>query len=188
MRCADQKSQMKIAKVKKATEGQGGFTLIELIIAIAIAGLITAGITFAIMQLLTINTRASNHMVAVRQVQQAGKEVSKDALQAQTLNATGTRGFPLVLTWTEWGTNNTHAVNYTLENAPSGLKELQRRESIDGGNPTVTTVAEYIASNQTSCAPLGVLQAGSALNFTVTATLGTESETRIYEIEPRPDS
>ena len=169
-------------------KGERGFTLIELLIAIVIAGLITGGITFAIMQILTINTRASNHMVAVRQVQQAGKEVSKDVLQAQSVNATGTRGFPLVLTWTEWGTNNTHAVNYTLENAPSGLKELQRRESIDGGNPTVTTVAEYIASNQTSCAPLGVLPAGSALNFTVTATVGDQSETRVYEVKPRPGS
>jgi len=174
--------------MKLIHKGERGFTLIELLIAIVIAGLITAGITFAIMQLLTINTRASNHMVAVRQVQQAGKEVSKDVLQAQSVNATGTRGFPLVLTWTEWGTNNTHAVNYTLENAPSGLKELQRRESIDGGNPTVTTVAEYIASNQTSCAPLGVLQAGSALNFTVTATVGDQGETRLYEVKPRPGS
>ncbi|MBE9515243.1 MAG: type II secretion system protein, partial [Chloroflexi bacterium] len=55
---------------------QRGFTLIELLIAIAIVGLIAGGITAAISQVLTINTRSSNHMIAVRQVQQAGKEVS----------------------------------------------------------------------------------------------------------------
>jgi prepilin-type N-terminal cleavage/methylation domain-containing protein len=173
-------------KMKKLRKGQGGFTLIEIVIAIAIAGLITAGITVAIMQILTINTRASNHMVAVRQVQQAGKEVSKDTLQAQTVNASGTQGFPLILSWAEWGTNQTHTVKYELVGPPDEVKKLQRTHSINGGNLTVTTVAEYIASNQTSCAPLGVLPAGSALSFTVTATLGDQSETRLYEVERRP--
>jgi len=170
---------------------QGGITLIELIVAIAIAALITGGITFAIMQVLTINTRASNHMVAVRQVQQAGKEVSKDTLQAQSVNATTpSQGFPLTLNWTEWGTNQTHTVLYTLEDMPGGLKELQRSPSVSGGNSTVTTVAEYMDDTvdpvtgkpKTNCD-----WDGSVLTFTVTATVGTESETRIYEVEPRPE-
>jgi prepilin-type N-terminal cleavage/methylation domain-containing protein len=42
---------------------QRGFTLVELLVAIAIAGLITGGITAAIMQVLNINHRASNHMI-----------------------------------------------------------------------------------------------------------------------------
>jgi prepilin-type N-terminal cleavage/methylation domain-containing protein len=160
---------------------QRGFTLIELIIAIAIAALITGGITAAIMQLLTINTRDSNHMVAVRQVQQAGKEVSKDTLQAQGVNATGAGwGLTLNLAWDEWGTNQTHTVNYTLVNGPGGVVGLQRSHSV-AGNSTVTTVAEYIDPTQTSC-----VWAGGVLTFTVTATVGTQSETRTYQVEPRP--
>jgi len=163
---------------------QRGFTLIELIIAIAIAGLITAGITAAVMQVLTINSRASNHMVAVRQVQQAGKEVSKDTLQAQAVNATPSEGF-LALTWEEWGTNQTNAVNYTLVDMPGGLKQLQRIHTINEVEQTTapSVVAEYIDPDQTSC-----VWADGVLTFTVTATLGTESETRIYEIESRPGS
>ena len=171
---------------------QGGFTLIELIVAIAIAALITAGITAAIMQVLTINTRASNHMVAVRQVQQAGKEVSKDTLQAQSVNATGSWGFPLILTWTEWGTNNTHTVDYTLEERPGGVVRLQRGHSVNGGNSTVTTVAEYIDGNIDPATTKAKTRcewdaADRVLVFTVTATLGTESETRIYDIDQRVD-
>jgi len=157
---------------------QSGFTLIELIIAIAIAGLITAGITVAIMQVLTINTRASNHMVAVRQVQQAGKEVSKDTLQAQNVTYTQDPDFLLTLAWTDWeGVEN--AINYTIED-----NELLRSHNLEG----IRVIAQYIDPAQTDCDPLGELGDDSVLTFTVTATLGTQSETRIYEIEPRPGS
>ncbi len=165
---------------------QGGFTLIELIIAIAIAGIITAGITGAIMQILTINHRASNHMVAVRQVQQAGKEVSKDTLQAQSVNVTTpSQGFPLTLIWTEWGTNQTHKVIYDYESVvpPGEVTGLQRTHYVNDVDPTETTVAEYIDPYETS-----FVAAGDAFIFTVTATVGTEIETRIYEVEPRPGS
>jgi prepilin-type N-terminal cleavage/methylation domain-containing protein len=162
--------------MKKLNKGQSGFTLIELMIAIGIAGLITAGITFAIMQLLTINTRASNHMVAVRQVQQAGKEVSKDALQAQNVTCGVDCGFPLTLAWKDWE-GSVNQVTYTITED----NELLRSHNITEDR----VIAQYIDPNcvHTSC----VLNAATkVLTFTVTATVGTESETRIYEVEPRP--
>jgi len=155
-------------------------------IAIAIAGLITAGITAAIMQVLTINTRASNHMVAVRQVQQAGKEVSKDALQAQPSKIDDDPpGAFLALNWTDWeGLEN--VVVYALNSTPSSpdVKQLVRTHTINGTKQATAlpVVAEYIDPDQTSCN-----WTGSVLIFEVTATVGTESETRIYEIDPRVD-
>ena len=188
-------------KMKKLKKGERGFTLIEVLVVLTLIGIITGGITAAIMQVLTINTRASNHMVAVRQVQQAGKEVSKDTLQAQSVNATGAGwDFTLNLTWDEWGTNQTHTVIYKLGYGPGEVVELQRSHSVNGGNSTVTTVAEYIDPAETSCCCDcdGDGDCDGDCNcddkvviFKVTATLGNGRygaiETRIYEIEPRPD-
>jgi prepilin-type N-terminal cleavage/methylation domain-containing protein len=174
--------------MRKLYKDQRGFTLVEMLVVLALIGIITGGITAAIMQVLTINTGASNHMIAVRQVQQAGKEVSKDALQAQSVNATGSQGFPLTLMWDEWGTNQTNIVIYELVDMSGEVKELQRSHAINSEDPTVTRVAQYIDPNpaQTSCSWNNV-----TLTFKVTATIGIGSygaiETRVYEIEPRPE-
>jgi len=171
--------------MKKLNKGERGFTLIEMLMVITLVGLMSLGVTAAIRQLLIINSRSSNHMIAVRQVQQAGKEVSKDALQAQSVDVPESPGFPLTLTWDEWGTNNTHEVIYTLGDMLSGeLKILRREHKSNGSLDSTTNVAEYIdpALENTHCN-----FNGEVLIFTVTATVGGQSETRVYEIEPRPD-
>jgi len=168
--------------MKKLKKGERGFTLVEMLIVVALIGLISAGITASIMQVLTINTRASNHMIAVRQVQQAGKEVSKDALQAQPnkIDVNPSGGF-LALNWTD-SEDLENEVVYTLED-----DELQRSHSINGTaqGTAPPVVAEYIDPAQTSC-----VWDGNVLTFTVTAIVGNgphqATETRVYEIEPRP--
>jgi hypothetical protein len=141
------------------------------------------------MGVFNMDARTRNDMIAVYQVRQAGKMVSHDVLQTQSVNATGSNGFPLILGWIDWETSDSHAINYTLVNMPSGeLKRLLRSESVNGEAPTVQPVAEYIDPTQTSCYPLGVLPAGGTLTFTVTATVGEQSKTRIDEIKPRPGS
>ena len=174
--------------MKKLHKDQRGLTLIELVIVIAITGIITAGITMTIFQVFNINTRASNRMTAVSQVQHAGKLVSEDILEAQSVNATGSWGFPLTLNWIEGGgTGDSHTVIYTLEDG-----ELWRSESVEGEEgEIVTRVAEYIDPDQTSCVtepeeadPEDV----EVVTFKVTATVGEQSEQRIYRVQPRPGS
>jgi prepilin-type N-terminal cleavage/methylation domain-containing protein len=177
-----------IMKMKKLRKGQRGFSLIELVIVIAIVGFVTGGLTMTIMQVFNMDARTRNDMTAVYQVRQAGKLVSQDVLQAQSVSAGGSSGFPLTLTWTdEGGTGDSHTVNYTL----SGNR-LHRSELV-GGNKTVTVVAEHIDPDQTSCACCdqaschqGICDDNEWLTFTVTATVGEQSETRVYQVKPRP--
>jgi len=158
---------------------QRGFTLIELIVAVAITGLIVGGITMSIFQVINIEARTSNHMTAVKEVQNAGFWVSHDAPMAQDVDTDDDPGTPelelVTLTWTEW--NNTyHEVTYTLEGT-----ELWRN---DGGQRM--RVAQYIDSVSCQRDPLD----NRKLIFTVTATVGggwqEASETRTYEVVPRP--
>ena len=165
-------------KMKKLKKGERGLTLIELLIVIAITGLITGGITMTIFQVFNINARTTNRMAAVRQVQNAGFWVSPDVQMSQNVTPGGGSGFPLTLIWEEWATGNNHTVVYTLVD-----NKLQRSHSVNDELQTVTPIAEYIDSDQTSC-----VWAGGALNFTVTATVGGQSETRVYEVKPRPES
>jgi len=169
-------------------KGQRGLSLVELVIAIALTGIITSAITMTVFQVFNMNTRTSNRMAAVSQVQHAGKLVSEDILQAKAVTPGGESGFPLILTWTEVVEDgNTYHVEYKLGDMSGGLKILWREYYVNRDiipDPvSITKVAEYIDPDQTSCN-----WDGSMLTFKVTARVGTESETRVYQVKPRPGS
>ena len=165
--------------MKRLHKDQRGLTIIELLVVIVLTSLITAAITTTFFQVFDMNTRTANHMAALSQVQQAGKLVSEDMLEAQAdmIDDSPEGGEFLILGW-----NNTavHEVTYTLEDG-----ELWRSESIDGGDPTLTRVAEYIDPDPTKT---WCDLEGNVLIFKVTATVGEESEQRLYRVQPRPGS
>ena len=156
-------------------KNQRGVALIELIIAFLITGIITGGITMTIFQVFDGNTRSSNHMIAVRQAQNAGYWLSRDAQMAQSVELGASSGFPLTLIWEEYspdGDGDEHYVVYTLLED----NKLQRSYSIDGGDSTLTIVAQYIVA----------ANASGKLTLIITATVGDATEIRTYKVTPRP--
>jgi hypothetical protein len=79
-------------------------------------------------------------------------------------------------------------VDYILEGVPSSDVATLMREHYTGPTldslslDSVTTVAQYVDLNaaDTYCD-----WDGTALTFKVTATVGEQTETRVYEVKPR---
>ena len=164
--------------VRLANKDQRGFTMVELLIAAVITGLIASGAALFTSQLFDTNTRSNNHAIAVSQVQNVGHRISYDAQMAETVTVGESAGFPLTLEWTEYDSTQ-HQVTYSLAD-----DELRRNE---GGNEIL--VAQYIDSDETSCT---WDETSAEFILTVTARVGSglpheQSETREYKVTPRPD-
>lgn len=155
---------------------QRGFTIIELLIAVALTGIVAGATTTTIVQVFDGSARTSNHMTAVRQVQNAGYWVSRDAQMAETVVTTGATGFPLTLTWIEWDSGDAHQVVYSLL-----IDNKLQRQHYTNLNPDATAiVAQSIDPNNTQFEFTG----GSAFSlpdsgdaFTVTDAVGGDSGT-----------
>lgn len=155
---------------------QHGLTVIETLIAITIAGLLIAGITMSIIQLMNVNDSGVSHMTAMNQVQNTGYWISKDTLQAKCIDLGVDGGFPLVLAWTSLDTYDNHEVHYTLVN------HRLRRDCYLNDIPDGST---HIADDISLISLEGEL---GKYTLTVTATTSgqyEDSATRIYDIVPR---
>ncbi len=166
-----------------------GITLIELVVVLGVAGIITSAITMTFFQVFINNAHSTAHMTAVKQVENAIHWLNRDVQGAQSVNIAPS-GFPLTLTWVEWN-NKKQEVTYRLGDMGGGAKQLERQHvTYDAsgnviGNQT-TLVARYIdpGSTMTNCQ-----YSGGVFTYTITATvtgLRSASETRKGEIKPRP--
>lgn len=170
----------------------------EVLLILPIMALVVATASALIIQVVkTSNTGA--HMVAFRQVQTAGYWVSHDALQAQKVPDNNPATLPidvddpmtpdieeiLTLEWTDWDDGDVHEVVYSLIPMPSGdLKQLQRQEKVNDTATATTIVGRNIDDTETSCDWTSAQK--DAFSFKVTVTVGSQAETRTYEIQPRP--
>ena len=185
-----------IQGVRLIHKNQRGFTLIEMVMAIAITGLVMGAAAMTIFQVFDLNTRTSNHMIAVRQVQNAGYWVSHDAQMAQIVKlddpeTTGVTEF-LTLTWTDWDNGDEYQAVYTLLADNKLQREHYTNRHINPDPDTTIFVAEYVNPDplMTKCEFTDTDGDGveDKLTLTVTATVDTQSETRVYEVIPRPGS
>ena len=164
-------------------KNQTGVTLIELVIVIAIVSLVAVAAATSIFQLFEVNSRSTNDMKAITEVERAVHWLTRDAQMAQNYaDDTSTSSFPLTLTWANsFDSPNTSAsITYSVNG-----NELQRVYTPDAGSPSTMVIARHIDPD---IAMTNWSFADNAFVFTITSTVSgyrTASETRSFNVLTR---
>lgn len=158
--------------------GQRGFTLIEILMAVAITGMIMPVVASAIYLISRGTVRMNNDFVIQQDIDSASNWFNRDLSQAQTIDLAD--GAPSVnhvrVDWndlTGWATEGAegHYAVYTL----SGTNLMR---NYDGGTPSIA--ARRVANIQFS-------RSGRFITVTITSSLRGQAETLTYFITPRTD-
>lgn len=204
-----------IKKLRYIRKNQGGFSLIELMAAIAISGVIIIGLVTTIFQLYTGHARSSGEMTVVRQVQQAGYYISRDAHMTRTDEdeliigddpaTTEVEVVTFTWYWFKWHDNPADRdgdglrVIYTLEGDKlyRNYERFPENDWVDPEDPDYGTVTfgdlpyEYKTFITEYIEDINCTYDGVTLTLTVTASIdsiaGEQEETRTYEAKPRPN-
>jgi prepilin-type N-terminal cleavage/methylation domain-containing protein len=154
--------------------GEKGFTLIEVLVTLAILSSIITVMTATLILIQRTNSQNDEWNVNLRQVQNAGHWISTDALMSDNITV-GTGSTFLTLRWSDWD-NNSYNVEYVFQG-----NTLMRQ--LNGG--AAIMIAQYIMPAST-CSWNGT---ENKLTVTIKASFHGDEDRcvqRTYEIKPRP--
>jgi len=142
---------------------QKGFTLIEVLLTVAVGGILIWGTVTAIYQVMVGTSRTNSQVVALTDVHHAALRLKKDLQMAQTTTLTDGDPVPqgsVTLDWTDYTSfvaaeNIDHSSSYQLVGS-----ELRR--TYDG-------IMSIVGRNITS---VGITQDGRVINVVITSTKG----------------
>ncbi|MBN2463352.1 MAG: prepilin-type N-terminal cleavage/methylation domain-containing protein [Dehalococcoidia bacterium] len=171
----------------KLKSGEKGFTLIELVVGLSIAGFVVGAASMATITMMRLTPQSNNWAIALRQVQNAGHWISRDVQMSrgEILIDPDTDIFLTLTLPQDQDPDNDITVNYQFQDI-NGVQWLVRSAST--GEQTVIAIdisdtdADYVDDPDD--------QFGGMLTFTITATSGTtanttETVTREYEAMQR---
>lgn len=163
--------------------GEKGFALLELVVGVAIMGIIAMPLAMLTMTLLTNPERSNDNNIVLQQVRNAGTWISRDVQMSRSVNATDPDGFPLTLQIpVDSDENNDYSIEYLLDGS-----KLKRQVYDSSENLTLETfIADYIVSDNTTFA---TVNATAGLHkLTIRATKDKASVTGGYQINQRLSS
>ena len=165
--------------------GEDGYSLIGIVIALSIMTIVTSGIMMAIHQIYNVSSDRTNHLVAIREVQNAGRWFTLDGQKAVTVEpAQDQDGFPLTISWDD-PDDNQYEVVYILTPDNKLQREHYTNRIVNPYPDTTTLVASYIDLSNTSCN----FTENNELIANIVATVNIDStaytEARTYRIFPR---
>jgi prepilin-type N-terminal cleavage/methylation domain-containing protein len=179
-----------IKRLFKAHE-QSGFVLIEMLVAIAISGIVLGSIVEVTVQTFVINAASNSQMAAVKQVENAIHWIERDAQMAslksiEPSDSTVTN-FPLELSWTHFEDNYTHFITYRIDNSVllrrEEVKDIAESENEELISDTETMICnDIIAADSNYAFDAEILE----VNLTVTVSgFRSATESRTLYVIPR---
>jgi len=143
---------VKLKVFKRIITAQGGFSLIELLIAIGISAIITTAIVALTTQTMTVSAANINRMQAVKQVENAMHWLNRDAQMAwgSRIAIDVDQPFPLTLSWDMLGIDETVLKQFTATYSITGDGVLERtlHEQVEDITE-ITRIAENIDESST---------------------------------------
>jgi prepilin-type N-terminal cleavage/methylation domain-containing protein len=174
---------------RKQKKSQPGFTLVEMVVALAVAALILVGSAALMRYMVVATSQQSDQVLARLQVQYVGFWIGEDVVQAKNVELSdSTVGDLFVVTGVDEG-NETYTVTYRIDvnmkdKMGRDLASLSRTK-IGGEGAGTSIVAQYLDPSSTTCEYEKQSGNGTVLIFGVTALVDQRVASAKYEINPR---
>lgn len=173
-------------------QGEKGFSLVELIIAVSIIALISGAAAIATFQVCKGTGHSNSYITAVHQAQNAGYWISRDAQMAQSMTTDNlTPPDFLVFSWTVWDENNDpiyHTATYFFKDMSDEVGKLKRRHwSSDGVNEETLVATHIYYATDDPANTSNISYQDSILTVQLTTLSEKIMETREYRIHHRPN-
>ena len=186
-------------KIYKILHGnQRGFTLIEMIVGVAISSFIMAGIVISLHQIMVCGENVREDMRSTQFVQNTGSWISRDLLMSQTIlsgdNPDTEQNESIILYWTGASRKDAqdndcidyYEVSYYLDGEELRRKEYVTTKVYNPNGSLVETIENQgtalISDNITD---FSVNSENITLVLSITALVGDSQTEQTYEIFPR---
>jgi len=166
--------------------GEKGFTLLEVLIGVAIMAIVVGAVAMTITTLLLNEGQAAGQNTALPQVQNAGYWISRDVQMAGTVDFDELEPDVFLTLSIPYVDDNNEKKDYTIDYLFDGDKLKRRVYDSLGTLTSETFIAEYIDTGNTT---FSALDADAGLyKLTVRASRDETGATRSYEISQRLSS
>jgi prepilin-type N-terminal cleavage/methylation domain-containing protein len=127
----------------KLFRNEKGFSLLELLVAIGIVGLVGGGMTMTTATIVKITPQSNDHIIVLSQAQNAGYWITRDMFTAQAIDINPAMGEFMNLSLTVVGDDEGNTISYRLDDMPDMPGDIKRLMRISNSVNSML-VAEYI--------------------------------------------